>query len=156
MFDVTVPISNNLVTWPGDPPVEVTVKLDVANGDPATVRHLSLGSHTGTHVDVPCHFIAGAATLDDVPLSHWLGPCRVVSLEQTDAIDVPALKALDWTGVERVLFKTRNSHSPWWQQPFAPGFVHLLPEAAQFLVDQGVRLVGIDYLSLRNKCVLSR
>lgn len=149
LYDVTVPFSTELPVYPGDPAVQITQIASLAAGDICTVSHLSFGSHTGTHVDPPAHFIAGMATLDELLLDVLIGPARVVDVGEIAAIDVATIDAANLAGVERVLFKTRNSRL--WQagpQEFAKDFVYLETTAAERLVELGVKLVGIDYLSI--------
>lgn len=148
LIDISAPLSPSLPVWPGDPPVSVTRALDVACGDAATVSRLALGSHTGTHVDAPCHFLPNGAPLDALPLATFVGPARVVAITHPDAITPDELATLDWQGVTRVLFKTRNSARPWFCEPFDETFVHVTPEAADFLIARGIRLIGVDYLSV--------
>ena len=148
IYDISVPIHEGLVTWPGDPGIQLERTLDVEQGDPATVRMLHMGSHTGTHVDAFSHFKPGGKSLDEMDLSIYIGKARVFAIENSDRITPQILEALDWQGVERVLFKTDNSMRRWADEPFHEHFCHLTPEAARFLVDRGVKLVGIDYLSV--------
>lgn len=148
-YDITVPFSTDLPVYPGDPAVQITQVASLAAGDICTVSHLSFGSHTGTHVDPPAHFVAGRATLDELPLEVLIGPARVVEVGEISAIDAATIDAANLTGVERVLFKTRNSRL--WQagaRAFETGFVYLETAAAERLVELGVKLVGIDYLSV--------
>ncbi len=149
LYDITVPFSTELPVYPGDPAVQITLVASLAAGDICTVSHLSFGSHTGTHVDPPAHFVAGMATLDELSLDVLIGPARIVDVGEIAAIDVATIDAANLAGVERVLFKTRNSRL--WQagaQEFAKDFVYLETTAAERLVELGVRLVGIDYLSI--------
>ncbi|MBS1808860.1 MAG: cyclase family protein [Acidobacteria bacterium] len=149
IYDITVPFSVELPVYPGDPTVQISQVASLAAGDICTVSHLSFGSHTGTHVDPPAHFIAGKATLDQLPLEILIGKARVVDVGEISAIDVATLEAANLAGVERVLFKTRNSQL--WQQgahEFERSFVYLETDAAERLVNLGVKLVGIDYLSI--------
>lgn len=148
-YDITVPFSTDLPVYPGDPAVQISQVASLAAGDICTVSHLSFGSHTGTHVDPPAHFVAGRATLDQLPLEVLIGKARVVEVGEISAIDVATVDAAKLVGVERVLFKTRNSRL--WQQgahEFEKEFVYLETDAAERLVELGVKLVGIDYLSI--------
>lgn len=148
-YDVTVPFAPEMPIYPGDPAVQISPVASLAAGDICTVSHLSFGSHTGTHVDPPAHFIAGMATLDELPLEVLIGPARVVEVGEISAIDAATIAAANLTGAARVLFKTRNSRL--WQvgvREFAKEFVYLETEAAELLVELGVKLVGIDYLSI--------
>jgi arylformamidase len=152
LYDISVPISNQLVSWPGDPGIQLERTLDVANGDPATVSLMRLGSHTGTHVDALSHFNAAGKTLDAMDLSRYVGRALVVEIEDPEKITLGELQRnpsfLDLRKAERVLFKTVNSRSRWFHEPFKEHFCHLNPHAADFLVELGIQLVGIDYLSV--------
>ncbi len=147
-YDVTVAISNELPVYPGDPKVEIHRTLSLEAGDVANVSHLSCSSHIGTHVDPPAHFIAGGVALDHLDLDTLIGVARVVDVGEVDVIDLAALERVALDGVTRVLFKTRNSLL--WESPheFQRNFVYLDTAAAEFLVAHGVKLVGIDYLSI--------
>lgn len=147
-IDVTVPVRSGMVHWPGNPPIEVVRTSDVSKGDPATVSRLSLGVHSGTHVDAPVHFLADGAGIDAIPLDELIGPARVVAIRDPRSIGVEELRALEPRAGERLLFKTRNSTLDWPKREFLPDYVYLSSGGAQFLVEQRVRLVGIDYLSI--------
>jgi arylformamidase len=145
-LDVTVPIHPGMVVYEGDPPVEVTPALALERGDPSNVSRLVLGSHTGTHVDAPRHFLTGAAGVDRLPPEALLGPAEVVAAGP-GPVTATALAALDLAGGARVIFRTGNS--AFWARPgFVRDYQALAPEAAEALVRAGVRLVGIDYLSV--------
>ncbi len=148
IYDISVPINNRMVSWPGDPGVRVERVLELAQGDPATVSHLSMGSHTGTHVDAFSHFKREGKPLDAMDLSIYVGEAVVVEIADPKRITARELSGFDWTGVERVLFKTRNSSREWYNEPFDESFVHISPDGADFLIEKGIRLVGIDYLSV--------
>lgn len=148
MYDVTVPISEATPIYKGDPGVEVKSFKAIAAGASANVSEVSFGVHTGTHVDAPNHFIDGARRVHELDPQKLVGPCRVITVpENVVAIEPQHVGNID--GVERVLFKTRNSQ--FWASPengFRTGFSYLVPETAKVLVDNGVVLVGIDYLSI--------
>ena len=150
IFDVTVPISAATPVYPGDPGVEIVQWAAIADGDAANVTLLHFGAHTATHVDAPAHFIEGAGRVDSLPLDALIGPALVVSIpDDVDVIEASHLSAHDLANVARVLFKTRNSD--FWSDTscgFRKDFTHLAPSAARLLVASGVRLVGIDYLSV--------
>jgi len=149
IYDVTVPISNTMPVWPGDPSVQLTAKSHLSRDKTHTVHltAIEMGSHTGTHMDAPFHMIDGGRTLSDIPLDTLVGKARVMEIPAARSLGRTELQAFDWTGVERVLLKTENS-SHWNDGKFYEQFVYLEPDGAQFLVDRGVRLVGIDYLSI--------
>lgn len=150
IYDVSVPISAETPTYPGDPRVEISQWAAIARGDAANVSRLDFGAHTATHVDAPSHFIEGAARVDAMPLDALLGRARVVVIPgDARAITADHLAAQNLEGASRVLFKTRNS--AFWSaaaEGFRRDFTYVAPDAARALVHAGVRLVGIDYLSL--------
>jgi len=147
IYDITNSIRSQMPVYEGDPSVEIAAWSSMLKGDSANVSFLHLGAHTGTHVDAPAHFIKDAAKIDSLPLDLLIGPARVVRVpEEATEIDRDFLAACDLNQVERILFHTRNSG--FWNESFRKDFTHLLPEAAEYLIDQGIKLVGIDYLSI--------
>ena len=149
ILDISVAIRPGMVTYPGDPTVQLERVSALADGAAANVSRLDFGVHTGTHVDAPAHFIDGAPAAETLPLHVLVGPVRVVDATGvTERLDNEALAELELA--ERVLFKTRNS-ALWEQDSFVDDFVSLTGGGAQALIERGVRLVGIDYLSLGNE-----
>ena len=147
IYDITVPIRSAMPVYEGDPGVKIEPWSAFAKGDSSNVSMLSFGAHTGTHVDAPAHFIEGARRIDAVSLDVLIGPARVLRVpDDANEIDPEFINRCDLNGVERVLFHTRNS--TFWNEGFRKDFTHLLPEAAQLLVDRGIKLVGTDYLSI--------
>lgn len=150
IYDVTVPLSNKLPTYPGDPGIEIGAWRALGKGDSANVSVVSFGAHTGTHVDAPAHFIEGASRVEAMPLDVLIGAAVVVEApENVIVIDEAFVTANVAPGAERVLFKTRNS--AFWNEPepqFHSDFTHLDLPAATKLRDQGAKLIGIDYLSI--------
>jgi arylformamidase len=143
IIDISVPLRTGMVTYPGDPKIRLELVQAIADGASANVSKLDLGVHTGTHVDAPNHFIEGAAGADKLPLDVLNGPCEVVAVA---ALDESAAGAVP-EGTERVLFKTTNSEL-WAQDTFPKSFERLDGAAAKALVERGVHLVGVDYLSV--------
>jgi len=146
--DASVPLESGMVTWPGDPGVRIERALDLRRGDPANVTALSMGAHTGTHLDAPVHFISGAPGVDRMPLEAAVGRARVIPIRHPAAVDVPELRRHAIRPGQRLLFKTRNSARAWKARGFAEDFVYLTAGAARWLAARGVGLVGIDYLSV--------
>ena len=147
LFDLTVPLSPHLPTFPGDPDFELASTMSIQEGHPCNVSRITMGSHAGTHVDAPYHFLEAGARVDELPLEILIGKARVVSVPARDAVDREDLESLDLRDDLRVLFKTRNSGQL--RQPeFRQDFVHLTADAASYLVQIGIKLVGWDYLSL--------
>jgi arylformamidase len=148
IYDITNAISPSTPIYQGDPGVEFTSFKAIAGGSSANVSAISLGVHTATHVDAPNHFIDGAKRVHELDPQKLVGPCRVIEVP-LDVIAIEPEYVGDLGGVRRVLFKTRNS--AFWDHPedgFRKDFTYLVPETAQMLVDAGVVLVGIDYLSI--------
>lgn len=148
IIDISVPISNNTVVYPGDPRVEIIPDSLISKGESANVSMLRLGTHTGTHVDPPNHMIDGAPTVDQLPLDILIGTCFVCDVGQASVITTnELLLAKIPPNTKRILFKTRNSE--FWSNPTSrEDFTYLDSEAAGWLVEHGVRLVGIDSLSI--------
>lgn len=135
--------------YAGDPAVKLVRTVDVERGDAYTVSWLEMGAHTGTHVDAPAHFVRGGKTVEQLNLGVLMGPARVVEMLGVDreitrrdlaSASIP-------TGTERILFRTKNS-SLWSLRGFQKVYAGLAADGADWLVERGVRLVGIDYLSV--------
>lgn len=147
-LDITVPLREAMVHWPGDPPVSIRLVNDMAQGDASNLSMVSMGAHTGTHMDAPRHFIRGGPGIDGMPLDTVVGRARVIEIEDAEAIKPEELARHGIRRGERLLFKTRNSSYVWQKDEFVEDFVFISDEAARFLVERGVRLVGVDYLSV--------
>ena len=150
LIDITVGISNGMLVWPGEEPVRLGWESRIADGASSNVSSIQIGAHVGTHIDMPLHFIEGATNLDDLDLTCLMGAATVVGVpEENTSINACFLESLRLGDVTRLLFKTSNSKL--WDhpsQPFNPDYVALEPSAAQWLVEHGCKLVGIDYLSI--------
>jgi arylformamidase len=151
IIDISVAVHAGLATYPGNPTPSVTPVLRIGAGDSSNVSELRLGTHAGTHVDPPAHFFDGALAADALPLDALVGPATVLDLTRVERAVTPAdLDAAGFPpGAERVLLRTRNSAR--WREPgaaFDRDYVSLAPDAARLLVERGVRLVGIDALSI--------
>lgn len=148
IYDITVPVSAEVPIYKGDPGVGISSFKSIANGDSANVSQISLGVHTATHVDAPNHFIDGAKRVHEIDPEKLVGPCRVVEIAD-DVIAIEPEHVGEIIGVTRVLFKTRNS--AFWSEPekgFRTDFTYITPASAKMLAENGVVLVGIDYLSI--------
>ena len=150
IWDISVPVRHGGLVYPGNPPISITPVQSIAAGNTANVSRIDLGSHTATHVDAPLHFIDGAAGVDALPLDVLIGPARLIGFgDDVLAVGEAELRRHDLSGVTRVLIKTRNS--AWLASgsaEFHPDFTHVTPDGAEYLVSLGVRLVGVDYLSV--------
>jgi arylformamidase len=150
IVDVTLTLRPDMPTWPGEQGPVIRPHSRIADGKPANVSVLTFANHTGTHVDPPVHFIEGAASVEQMPLDAMIGPCRVL---RYDAHIPISGMWLDEQGlprsVTRLLFRTPNSEL--WRDPahaFVRQFVALDPSAAEWCVEHGIALVGVDYLSI--------
>lgn len=148
IYDITVPISETVPIYAGDPTVSLVAAKSIAKGDTANVSQISFGVHTGTHVDAPNHFIDGAKRVHEIDPEKLVGPCRVIEVPE-NVVAIEPEHIGDISGVSRVLFKTQNS--AFWNEPergFRKEFTYITPDTARMLVENGVVLVGIDYLSI--------
>ncbi|HEU5327518.1 MAG TPA: cyclase family protein [Thermomicrobiales bacterium] len=151
IYDISAPLVPGLPVWPGDPATEVAPVLRVARGEGANVSRLTLGTHTGTHCDPPRHFFDAGAPAGALALETLIGPAAVLDLTHCSGIITAA--ELDAARIPptatRLLFKTRTA--PWWTANdgvFDPDFTGLSLDGARWLVAHGIRLVGIDTLSI--------
>ena len=154
IIDVSLGIGPDMLTWPGDPPVEIDPAKRRAKGDSSNVSELRLGTHTGTHVDPPFHFIEGAPTVETLDLDALVGPAIVADLRTAGPTITPAdLDALNLpVDTTRLLFRTPNS-ALWASKTirFPDSYTALTPEGARWCVDRGIRLVGTDFLSIEQR-----
>ena len=146
--DISVPLRDAMVHWPGDPPISIKRANDMERGDSANLSIVSMGAHSGTHIDAPLHFIQQAKGVDEMPLDTTIGRARVIEIEDPESIKPGELLRHRIRRRERILFKTRNSSRVWQTNEFVQDFVFISDEAALFLAERGVRVVGVDYLSV--------
>jgi arylformamidase len=147
LIDVSVPIDSNLPTYPGNTPFSLEPIKRLASGGSSNVSTLHMSVHGGTHVDAPRHFFDEGGGTDSLPLEMLCGRTRVVELTTRRAITPEDLASFDLTEDVRLLIKTQNSRL-WGTPEFHPDFVGVSEGAARFLVDHGVKVVGVDYLSI--------
>src|SRR5262245_9594924 len=147
LVDVSVPLAPGIPTYPGNPEFEVQPVARLADGDAANVSRLVMGTHTGTHVDAPRHFFEDGSGVDALPLDLLLGRARVVQIDRRGGIGSEELAAAGLREDIRVLLKTSNS-ALWNGEGFRTDYTHLTEAGARYLVDQGVKVVGVDYLSV--------
>lgn len=147
-YDVTVAISEAVPIYAGDPGTKIESVKAIGKGNAANVTNLCFGAHTGTHVDAPNHFIDGTRRVDELDLEKLIGPCCVFEIAgDVIAIEPEHLPLLD--GIERIILKTRNSD--FWNTPedgFRKDFTYITHATAKVIADAGVKLIGIDYLSI--------
>lgn len=149
--DVSAALTVDLPVWPGSPGVQASLRMSIGRGDDANVSQLTMDVHTGTHVDAPRHFIADGSLVEDLGLEPFVGPAVVVDTGGEIEIGATALEALQLPeGVERLLLRTANSARPdLYRAPFDDDYAALTLDGAEWLVARGLRLIGIDYLSVQ-------
>jgi arylformamidase len=149
-YDLSLPISRTMPVWPGDPPIRVERVSSISQGDDYNVSRMEISSHLLTHVDAPRHFSEQGLSVDRLPLDLLIGPAVVVEPKpEANLITATDLGQLGVRHAERLLIKTRNSEL-WMGGPyeFEPDFVSLSKDAARWIISRGIKLVGIDYLSI--------
>lgn len=152
-LDVTYPIFEEIVVWPGQPPVSLRRLSALADGDTANVSLIAMSLHTGTHIDAPRHFIEGGADIAAAPLDVMMGPVRVAQVDNAESVAEAEIRSFerrsgDLKAGERVFFRTTNSDSDWSVEPFRKDYVALEPDAANYLAAKKLEVVGVDYLSV--------
>jgi arylformamidase len=148
IIDISVPLHDGLPVWPGGADFSVE-QMSTERGDDANVSVLNCDLHAGTHIDAPLHFIEGGKSVDRIALDILCGPVFVSDLTGVDEITESDLASVPMPeGTERLLFKTRNS-GLWKDRLFDPDYVALTEDGARWVVEKGIRLVGIDYLSIQ-------
>ena len=148
IYDISVPVVNGGVVYPGNPDIQFTPQQEIAKGGSSNVTSLAFGSHTGTHVDAPKHFFDDGRTVDQLALDVLMGPAVLVKVDDSVmSVGKAELELHELKGHTRVLIKTRNSgfiRGP----TFVRDYTYLAPDGAEYLVSLGVKLVGVDYFSV--------
>lgn len=147
LHDISVQLAKHTPCYPGDPRITVETALSLENGDGVHVSRITLGSHSGTHLDAPRHLLGGGPPLSAIPLSLLIGKALVADVRNLREIGPGDLKTLPLSGVRRLLLKTDNSRL-WKTRQFCPRYVSLTETGAAHLLGTDVELVGIDYLSI--------
>lgn len=151
LIDISVAVEDGMPIWPGSVGVSLTWTKRLENGDRSNNSHLDCDVHVGTHIDAPLHFLQGGTAVEATPLDALIGPAYVADLQGVAVITAPDLDELSLpSGIQRLLLRTHNSRL--WtdnDRRFRTDFTALRPDAAQWVVDRGIRLVGVDYLSVQ-------
>lgn len=147
-IDISLTIHPDMPYWPDNPPVSIKQSQCLAHGDVCNVSQLTLGTHTGTHIDGINHFIEGGMGVDRMPLDAGIGKARVIEIKNPQQITVEEIEPHNIQPGERILFKTRNSTHALKSPDFVEDFVHISTAAAQYLAQKQVKTVGVDYLSV--------
>lgn len=149
IYDITISMHENMPAYPGDEKVfSIENLMDVTQGDAYSIKRIQTLTHTGTHIDVPAHYLPGGKTLDQIDLSHFIGPADVYEINNHKKITLEELSGYNIEKDIIVLFKTVNSCLLNEGKPFSKDYVYLTPEVARFLANKSVKAVGIDYLSI--------
>lgn len=146
-YDISLNLSTETVRWATAPPLELHERRRMARGDANNSSAVTMSVHSGTHVDAPFHFLPDGAGIDALPLEVFIGPAVVHAVEAEKHITKAHVEAIQLGEATRVLFKTRNS-ALLRKPAYDPDFVAFSLDAAEALVARGVRLVGLDYLSV--------
>jgi arylformamidase len=146
-IDISIPLKDKMIHWPTDPVPRIERLKDRDKGDPVSLMELQIIDHVGTHIDAPLHFIAGGKTIDKMPLNATMGRARVIEIKNPKAITLKELEPHKLRRGERILFKTRNS-SLYKRGEFTEDYVYFSTEVAQYMADKGLKVVGLDYISI--------
>lgn len=147
-IDISIPLQNSMICWPGDPPFTIECIREEGPEYITTISSLGLGSHSGTHIDAPAHYLPGGKSIDMMPPDVTIGKARVIEIQDRYSINTKELVTHHIQQEERLLFKTRNSLKAWHTDIFTEDYVSLSVEAARYLVDCDIKTAGIDYLSI--------
>ena len=148
IIDISIPLTEKTIVYPGNPQIKIEeIKSEASK---SIISQITSGSHNGTHIDAPRHAITDAKSIDELSLDIFMGPCRVIDcMGDTSSISRDTLESHSVLNGERILLKTTNSLRGF--DEFHPDFVYLSPEGAEYLAAAGAILVGIDYLSIKQK-----
>jgi arylformamidase len=147
LIDVSVPLDANVPTYPGNTPYSLEPIKRIARGDSSNVSTIHLSAHSGTHVDAPRHFFDNGTGAESLPLEMLIGRARVIEVSTRKGIGAEELAAAHLAEDARVLIKTSNSRL-WGSPEFHPDFIGVTESGAQYLLDHGIKVVGVDYLSV--------
>ncbi|MGH2493176.1 MAG: cyclase family protein [Ktedonobacteraceae bacterium] len=147
-IDISLGLHDGMVHWPDNPPVQIGFVKAIDKGDVCNVSKISMGVHSGTHMDAPLHFLQDGKSIDTMPLSATIGRVRVIEIQDTESIKATELEHYRIQMGERLLFKTINSTHYWQTDAFEKNFVFISQEAAEYLARLRVQTVGVDYLSV--------
>ncbi len=142
IFDISQTLDEGIAVWPGDPEFRRSPVLRIDEGKSSNVSAIHFGTHTGTHIDAPLHVDGAGQDVSRISLHHCIGPARVISIPTERCIRASDLVSLAWGGVERVLFRTKTGGLP--ESSFGPDFVYIDKDAAEFIVEREILLVGTD------------
>jgi len=146
IYDISLSLSPECIRWVTSQPMELIERKRMSRGDANNSSSIHASAHAGTHVDAPFHFVPDGMTIEALPLDIFIGPARVCAVEPGTHITAADVEKAGIQGETRVLFKTRNS-SLLQKGVYDPSFAAFSVDGAKALVDLGVGLVGLDYMS---------
>ncbi|MBU1075699.1 MAG: cyclase family protein [Spirochaetes bacterium] len=148
IIDLSIDLSADMVSWPGDPLFRTGQEYSIRNGDKANVLAIQSGSHSGTHIDAPYHCLSNGRTIDKINMTDLIGPCLVLQVRGL-SITKKDLEGIRKGQYKRAIFKTENTKKRLlWKKKFDPDYVFLSLEAAKECISKGIKVIGIDYLSI--------
>ena len=147
IIDITVPVDTAVPVYPGNTPFTLEAIKRVARGDSSNVSTIHMSVHSGTHIDAPRHFFDDGPGVEGLPLEMLMGRARVIELTTRKGIVAEDFAGLDLSEDVRLLIKTANSRL-WGSPEFHTDYVGVTEAGAKFLVERGVKVVGVDYLSV--------
>ncbi|HBE76920.1 MAG TPA: hypothetical protein DDW65_03945 [Firmicutes bacterium] len=146
-YDITQTLYPEILVYPGDPAVQITKSSSIARGNIVNLSSISMGSHTGTHLDAPKHFYDQGVTVDKLPLDYLIGPAKVFEFKKEMSISKANLQTCSIQAGDIILLKTRNS-ALLNRAEFSPDFTYLESDAAEYLAGLPIRTFGFDYLTI--------
>ncbi len=147
IIDISLPLNEQTIVYPGNPSFSME-KIQSPGG--SQLAKISFGTHSGTHVDAPAHIFAGGKNINDLPLDNFVGACRVLDASEcNEAVSKEYLEKFNIASGERILLKTKNSQRGY--KEFYNDYIYLASDAARYLAEKNIKLVGIDYLSIKQK-----
>lgn len=148
IYDLSVNISEELVTFPGDPQYKSENISSLEEGSHFHLSEIHLSNHTGTHIDFPSHVIKNGKTSNDFPLASLIGRGLIIEVPSSElSITKDFIKKQPILANDVVFFKTSNSKLSK-NAKFTNNYVYIEPEAAEELLKKKVKIVGIDYMSV--------
>jgi arylformamidase len=143
IYDISRTISPEIAVWPGDQKFESRLMLKIAEDSSVNLSSILLSTHTGTHADAPYHYLSDGADIAALPLEKYLGPAVVVEIPHAaDYITIEHVKALDFSRIKRILFKTKSSQIA--DSVWIDDIVYLGADTTEFLGKKGIQLIGLD------------
>lgn len=146
LIDITRPIFTGMTVWPGDEDVIIERTSLISEGSAANISRLHAGVHAGTHIDAPLHFLDNGDSVDKIDINLFAGRVKIIDTQESKSIRYEHVKSVN-KEAGAVFFKTSSSMRTL-EEPFDTAFAGLEYEAADHLVDKGIKVIGTDALSI--------